>query len=351
LIAPFWDDLDPRPAPTGTGDIYYAHDAANHRWIVEFRSVGHIGDTSHRETFQMQLRDPQYYTTPTGDGEILFLYDTISIADSNTVGIEDHTQTRGIQYVYNGNYHQNAAPLVNDRAILITTKAPAGIWLHTIYYTFDDSTGGNNNGIIEPGEAIDIYVHIQNSGNTTANDVTATLQTNDPDATIIDSTASFGTITAGQTASNYGSPYVAQISATPSDTTIGFALYISCNNGSYQKSDYFTFYIYGPPGVEEQKIAALSSVGLNVYPNPFKHQLAIRAAGLNRILGFLSPGEVQLNIYDVCGRVVKSFNELTSEQVTWDGTDENGRHVASGVYFVDLNIKGNQQGTKVILLK
>ncbi len=48
---------------------------------------------------------------------------------------------------------------------------------------------------------------------------------------------------------------------------------------------------------------------------------------------------------------MKSFDELTNEQVIWDGTDENGRHVASGVYFVDLNIKGNQQGTKVILLK
>jgi hypothetical protein len=350
MIAPFWDDLDPRSG-TGYGDIYYGYDTANHRWVVEFRSVGHFEDSLHRETFQIQFRDPQYYTTPTGDGEILFLYDTVAIDTSNTVGIEDHTQTRGIQYLYNGDYHASAAPLVDGRAILVTTKAPTGIWLHTIYYTFDDSTGGNNNGIIEPGETIDIYVNIQNSGNATANDVIATLRTNDPDATIADSVATYGNITSGSIANNYASPYVAQISATPSDTTIGFTIHISCNNGTYQKSDYFTFYVYGSPGVEEQKLAALSNIGLNVYPNPFRQQLAIRCAGLNHVLGFIEPSDLQLKIYDVCGRVVKSFDELKSEQVTWDGTDENGRHVASGVYFVDLNIKGSQQGTKVILLK
>ncbi|MCK4940749.1 T9SS type A sorting domain-containing protein, partial [candidate division WOR-3 bacterium] len=228
---------------------------------------------------------------------------------------------------------------------------PAGIWLYTTYFTFDDSVGGNNNGQIEPGETIDIYVVVENGGNTIAYNVTGMLQTDDPDANIIQSTAVFGDIAPASSASNYGSPFIAQISATPSDTTIGFALHLDGNNGAYQKTDYFTFYIYGSPGVEEQKVAALSSIGLNVYPNPFKHQLAIRAAGLNQILDFLNPGEVQLNIYDVCGRIVKSFNELTNEQVIWSGTDENGRHVASGVYFVDLNIKGNQQGTKVILLK
>jgi flagellar hook assembly protein FlgD len=72
---------------------------------------------------------------------------------------------------------------------------------------------------------------------------------------------------------------------------------------------------------------------------------------LNQIAGFLSPGDVQLKIFDVTGRVVKSFDNLASEQIIWDGIDENGRQVASGVYFVDLNIKGNQQGTKVVLLK
>jgi hypothetical protein len=353
LIAPFWDDLDPRPAPTGTGDIYYASDTANHRWIVEFRSVGHIDNTSQRETFQMQLLDPSYYNTPTGDGEILFLYDTVMSAESNTVGIEDHTQTTGLQYVYEGNYHQSAAPLTNGRAILATTKAPAGIWLYTTYFTFDDSVGGNNNGQIEPGETIDIYATIENGGNSTAYSVNGTLQTDDPDANVIQGTAIFGEIPAGTNASNSSSPFVVQISATPSDTTIGFALHIDANSGAYQKSDYFTFYIFGSPGVKELKSNAFRTISLAVNPNPFVNTVNIKC--MIPVTGN-ELHDISLGIYDVTGRLVKSFYPESSimnheSSFLWDGTDDHGRRVAGGVYFVNLDVAGDQYRTKVILLK
>jgi hypothetical protein len=353
LVAPFWDDLDPRPSPTGSGDIYYAHDTTGHRWIVEFRSVGHIDNTNQRETFQVQLRDPQYYTTPSGDGELLFLYDTVMYASSNTVGIEDHTQTRGLQYAYNGAYPQSAAPLTNGRAILITTKAPAGIWLYTSYFTFDDSIGGNNNGQIEPGETIDIYAIVENGGNATAHNVTGTLLTNDPDANVIQGTALFGDIASGATAGNYSSPYIVQVSTTPVDTTISFVLHLNADNGAYQKSDYFTFYIFGSPGVEELKSNAFRTMSLAVNPNPFVTTVNIKC---------MIPGtgnelhDISLCIYDVTGRQVRSFypeSSIMNHESTflWDGTDQNGRRVSNGVYFVDLNVAGNQQKTKVILLK
>jgi hypothetical protein len=352
LIAPFWDDLDPT-TDSGCGDIYYAHDTTNHRWIVEFRSVGHYGNPQqpNRETFQMQLMDPQYYSTPTGDGEILFLYDTVMDASSNTVGIEDHTQLRGLQYVYNGSYHQSAAPLENGRAILVTTKAPAGIWLYTTYYTFDDSVGGNNNGQIDPGETIDIYVVVENGGNATAYNVTGILTTGDPDVNILQGTAVFGDIASTSSVGNYSSPFIAQISATPSDTTVGFTLHLSANNGSYQKADYFTFYIYGSPGVEEQKISAFNTVSLNVDPNPFVQMIDIRY-----LIPSIDNQKPTLKIYDASGRLVQDFSEELSvigypSSVRWDGTDQNGRRVASGVYFVDLNIAGDRQNKKVVLLK
>jgi len=351
LIAPFWDDLDPRPSPTGTGDIYYAEDTANHRWIVEFRSVAHYEDPNHRETFQMQLLDPQYYPTPTGDGEILFLYDTVSIANSNTVGIEDHTQTRGLQYVYNGSYNQSAAALAHGRAILVTTKAPAGIWLHTTYYTFDDSVGGNNNGQIEPGETIDIYVVVENSGNVTAYDVRGMLTTSDPDANIIQDTSFFGDITPASSAGNHGSPFIAQISATPSDTTIGFTLHLSANSGAYQKADYFSFYIYGSPGIEEQKVSGFGAISLSVDPNPF-----VRVTDIRYLLPSVGYQKPTLKIYDVGGRLVKDFSEQLSgsghpSSVRWDGTDQNGRRVANGIYFVNLETVDSQKKTKMVLLK
>ncbi|MDH4210167.1 MAG: C25 family cysteine peptidase [candidate division WOR-3 bacterium] len=355
LLAAFWDDLDPT-VDSGSGDVYYAYDTTNHRYIVEFRSIGHWGTVpqTQRETFQVQLLDPQYYTTPTGDGEILFLYDTVMNASSNTVGIEDHTETRGLQYVYNNSYHPNAAPLQNGRALLITTKTPAGIWLHTVDFSFEDSTGGNNNGIIDPGETIQIYLQLMNSGNAAANNVTTILRTGDPDASITDSTAEFGLISQGSVAANYGDPYVVEISTTPSDTTIGFVLYISCNSGAYHKSDYFTFYLYGSPGVEEQKTGMLGVVSLNICPNPFKLSTDINYT--IPYAGYATHENATLKIYDVTGRMVKDFSGLLSanayqSSISWDGTDDIGRRVANGIYFIALDSQGIKERAKVILVK
>ncbi|MEO0205133.1 MAG: C25 family cysteine peptidase, partial [candidate division WOR-3 bacterium] len=122
MLAPFWDDLDLRPAPTGNGEVYYYDDTTNHRWIAEYKDCAHYGNTSTLETFQVILLDPQFYPTPTGDGEILFLYNTVSNPGENTVGIEDETETRGLQYLFDNNYAPNAAIVQNGRALLITTK-------------------------------------------------------------------------------------------------------------------------------------------------------------------------------------------------------------------------------------
>ena len=355
MLAPFWDDLDPTP-DSGSGDIYYAYDALNHRYIVEFRSVGHWGTVpqTQRETFQVQLLDPQYYATPTGDGEILFLYDTLMNGGSNTVGIEDHTESRGLQYVYNGTYHQNAAPLANRRAILVTTKTPAGIWLYTANYSFDDSIGGNNNGIVEPGETIELRIQLLNNGNAQASDVSAILRSGDPDVSITDSTAGFGTIPPDSSASNSGDPYVIEIDSAPQDTTIGFVLYISCNSGAYYKADYFTCYLYGMPGVEEHRTSVQGVTTLNVCPNPF-----IVSTEISYTLpysAYTGQANSTLKIYDVTGRMVKDLSALLlangfQATLRWNGTDDKGRHVANGVYFVALDCQGARERVKAILVR
>ncbi|UCD20175.1 MAG: T9SS type A sorting domain-containing protein, partial [candidate division WOR-3 bacterium] len=357
LIAPFWDDLDPSVSPTGAGDIYYAYDSGNNRWIVEFRSVAHYGATSQRETFQVQLRDPQYYPTPDGSGEILFLYDTVMNASSNTVGIEDNTQTIGLEYVYNGNYHPNAAPLANGRAILITTKSPAGIWLHTTHYVMVDSVTGNGNGIIDPGETVQIYVEITNGGNSTASNVSTTLRTADQDATIIDSTADFGSIDPGMTAGNNADLYTVQIGAVPADTTIGFALYIESNGGEYHKFDYFTFYLYSSPGIDELNSISSGTLNLGAYPNPFQRQVQINyAIPDQRYTDGRDLAEPALKIYDVSGRLVRDLSSRISamghpSSIAWDGTDDYGRKLANGIYFVNLECGGDRVKTKVIYVK
>jgi hypothetical protein len=82
------------------------------------------------------------------------------------------------------------------------------------------------------------------------------------------------------------------------------------------------------------------------YPNPFNANTVIS------IDGEIHSGE--LAIYDVAGRMVRSF-PLSQEtrSITWDGTDSSGETVASGTYFYSVNFDefGTAAVRKMTLLK
>jgi hypothetical protein len=350
MLAPFWDDLD----PSQYGDMYYYYDAANHRYIVEYDDCAHYYTPTQRETFQVILLDEQYYPTPTSDGEFLYLYSSVADATSNTVGMEDHTQTRGLEYVYNSVSDPNAAPIVDQRALLITTRPPAGTydtpWLHIVDYAIDDSNGGNGNGVVEPDETFDMIITIRNDGDTAAYSVSGTLRTTDPDAQILDSLSNFADIGTGAIANNGSNPFTVHASATPADSSMGFALHLISNSGTYQKIDYFTIYFHGTPNVEEtDDFTHEQAFGLSICPNPCHYTVDIR-------LSAFATDKINLKIYDASGRVVKTFLSNQSLQhkvqsLTWDGTDNSGRKAPSGVYFVQLSTREKQKVQKIILLK
>lgn len=129
MIAAFWDDL----LTSSTGRVYRYHDVDNHQFIIEWSQM-RTYDNNSPETFQIILRDPAYYFTPTGDGEILIQFHTFNNTSAgnyswgqvhglySTIGIEDHTAARGLQYTFNNEYPTAAMPLHNESAILITTR-------------------------------------------------------------------------------------------------------------------------------------------------------------------------------------------------------------------------------------
>ncbi|MDO9576506.1 MAG: C25 family cysteine peptidase [Candidatus Cloacimonadales bacterium] len=123
MIAAFWDDLK-------TGTVYYYYDSALHLFIIEWDNM----QNQHvpvEETFQIIIYDSGFYPTATGDNEIKVQYQVFNNVDvgsypSNhgqycTIGIEDQTATRGLEYTYNNNYPSAAAVLGNDTAIKFTT--------------------------------------------------------------------------------------------------------------------------------------------------------------------------------------------------------------------------------------
>jgi hypothetical protein len=55
---------------------------------------------------------------------MIFQYRNVEETESNTIGIENNTQTIGLQYVYNNSYDLTASALMNQTAIKITTEPP-----------------------------------------------------------------------------------------------------------------------------------------------------------------------------------------------------------------------------------
>jgi flagellar hook assembly protein FlgD len=119
---------------------------------------------------------------------------------------------------------------------------------------------------------------------------------------------------------------------------------------------------------------------ISVYPNPFSTTTAIKLSGYQATKGDKEIGRqgdvetnfsvspcprVTLSIYDLSGRLIKTLNTERGRHgegenvpvspcprvpvsVTWDGTDNSGKNVKSGVYFIRL--EGDTVITKKIIL-
>jgi hypothetical protein len=297
-VFPFWDDLDTRQQQGVNGEVYQYYDQSNHRYILLFWDCPHYQQRGIRETFEAILFDPNYYPTPTGDGEIIFQYSVVSDATSCTVGQQDHTETRGICYLYNSTYHPNAATLLSGRAIKITTQPPVEPnlpWLTLERIYFDDSPGGNGNGQLEPGESANLIVYLKNRGQGTVNNLFGRLRSIDPDLFILDSVFSFGNVAPGQEVNNAASPYRFSCSSNPSDSLLSFLLYLE--GSGYNNSLFFSLGMINVSGINDYSFKSTEK--------PFEggRRATIIRAGDKNLL------QEKVLIYDATGRKVNKAIE------------------------------------------
>ncbi len=102
-------------------------------------------------------------------------------------------------------------------------------------------------------------------------------------------------------------------------------------------------------GIKEDEIKELLPTVFMLYPNhpnPFFRKTTIKFAVPRR-------AQVSLKIYDVQGRLVKTLIDGMQEPgyhaIDWKGSDQCGRSVASGVYFIQFEAKGYAAIQKAIL--
>jgi Tol biopolymer transport system component len=84
------------------------------------------------------------------------------------------------------------------------------------------------------------------------------------------------------------------------------------------------------------------------YPNPFNPSTTIS-------FSLPASGDVILSVYDITGRKVRELVNgplgAGSHSVAWDGRDERGKAVSSGVYISRLTRGGNAVSRRMVLMK
>jgi hypothetical protein len=91
---------------------------------------------------------------------------------------------------------------------------------------------------------------------------------------------------------------------------------------------------------------APAGITLNASPNPFNATVSFSWTALSQ--------PRSLEIYNVLGQPVRTYDLVgnrTSGTLSWDGTDQQGRALASGVYLARLVGEGEVVTVKVVLLK
>ena len=97
----------------------------------------------------------------------------------------------------------------------------------------------------------------------------------------------------------------------------------------------------------EEESAAIP-YSFSCYPNPFNPETTVS-------FSLKTEAEVELVIYNIRGQKIRTLADETfrpdTYNITWNGDNDNGKKVSSGVYFVKLKIDSEVLTNKVIMLK
>jgi len=351
MIAPFWEDLSPQQS----GTVSYYYDATDHYYVVEFNAVRQYLPETAFETFEVVLYDPEYYTTTTGDGQMLFQYSTITDPSSCTVGIEDPTESTGLQLLYNNNLDPHVPMVADGVAVFFTT--PVSIPELTIDLTYVS-------GSPVPPEGGNLYFDIfaENVGTTPATYdgwLDVVYEGGDPTTVVFRSFTNFQpgwTINRPNTYFPVPSVYAAgnyemfgRLGNHPDEIWYedSFPFVKSGNNVI---ADFRPFVPDGVPNpfdeidMGDAPVVTPEKFGLSQnYPNPFNPTTSIN-------YNLPEGGFVSMKVYDVMGRevakLVDGYRDAGIHHVGWDASG-----MASGIYFYVLNVGNKHLGGKMVLLK
>lgn len=130
---------------------------------------------------------------------------------------------------------------------------------------------------------------------------------------------------------------------TTGNSIVSAVLYVDSNGGLYFDASSFT----AVDDKMEDKPIRRFSLDQN-YPNPFNPSTQIEFV-------LSKSGQVKIEIFNILGEKVKTLMDqhlkAGRQLVEWDGKDESGEEVASGVYFYRLQTDNFTETKKMVLMR
>ena len=292
-----------------------------------------------------------------GEWEGKFFVDGYFVDDSCEVLLEaDSSLVIDVHFLYSGEEPEEAEMTFTasyslmrtlySAAVLTGRKGPV-IIEHDGYIVDDDQEGGswgNGDGIVQPGELIELTTYALNPGGITAYQVESVLTTTTPGILIIVPEETFGDLAPEDRVEGGGLKVAFDEEVEP-----GEAVFIQEFTDLEQNviPDTFTITVTSVDDDADLPGAAVTHLGSN-YPNPFNPKTTIPFT-----LG--ESGDATLVIYDLAGREVKSFvlsgRARGTSCVVWDGRSSTGTPSSSGIYIYSLETGGERIDRKMMLIK
>ncbi|MAF12915.1 hypothetical protein CMK11_20890 [Candidatus Poribacteria bacterium] len=209
-------------------------------------------------------------------------------------------------------------------------------------WVWDPQPGANHDGQASPGERVFPRVRIRNVGDGAASSVQAVLSIVDDDVTVVDGIASHDEWPVGEARNNNG--FIIDIAPDATSHAVQAVLSVTADDvGPWQ------FAVTIPIVAPEAVVTAL----LANYPNPFNPETWIP-------FDLSDAAEVTVSVYDARGVVVRRLDlgrlapgtyRGRSIAAYWDGRNDFGERVSSGMYMYELRAGRHREMRRMIVRK
>ncbi|MCL2063609.1 MAG: T9SS type A sorting domain-containing protein [Candidatus Cloacimonetes bacterium] len=138
------------------------------------------------------------------------------------------------------------------------------------------------------------------------------------------------------------------------ETTYYWQIIAFNENGDSLDNQVFRFTTIKYSSDQNEYITPLITELLGNFPNPFNPETTIRFSVGNAFVSS-EPIHVSIDIYNIRGQKIKSlvndFRISGEHQVIWNGTDDFGHAVRSGVYFYQMTTDDYRETKRMLMLK